>query len=109
MTCVTGKRRVPDPPARIMPFLLIASRSSSRGRVVAGDPVLVLAARNAREPVAVVEIPQNRLAHAGRERFRRRPVKLAADLRRVDRVAPIVTGTVRDERDLGSVVASRSQ
>src|ERR1700757_2794489 len=49
-------------------------------------------------PVAMLHVPARRRGEAVLERVARRPPELAADLRRVDRVAPVVTGTVGDER-----------
>src|SRR5690242_6732004 len=62
--------------------------------VVERDPFLVLLARHRFDPLAMVEIPAHRAREARFERLARRPPELAAKLRRIDRVAPIVTGAV---------------
>src|SRR5262252_1666023 len=48
-------------------------------------------------PAAVLEVPLRGACKAVLERVPRRPPELATDLRRVDRVATIVSGTVRHE------------
>src|SRR5579871_1976537 len=49
-------------------------------------------------PVAMLQVPPNGLPQTALERVPRRPPQLPADLARVDRVSPVVTGTIRDER-----------
>src|ERR1051325_6299567 len=45
----------------------------------------------------MLEVPRHRFPQAGFERMARRPPELAPNRRCVDRVAPIVSGTVRHE------------
>src|SRR5689334_14662927 len=59
---------------------------------------IVTASLNLLAPAAVIDIPADRLAQSGFERVSRPPRELACDLRRVDRVAPIVARTIRHER-----------
>src|SRR5262245_6271729 len=62
------------------------------------EPVSVVAARlYLLAPVAVLEIPLRGACKAVLERVSRRPPELATDLRRVDRVAPIVSRAVGHE------------
>ena len=63
------------------------------------EPLAVVAARlDVLAPVAVLEVPAHGRAQAVLERVARRPAELAADLRRVDRVAAIVAGPIGHER-----------
>src|SRR3954447_23498351 len=59
---------------------------------------IVAAGLHALAPVQMIEVPAHRLAQARLELVARRPPELPADLRRVDRVAAVVPGTIRHER-----------
>src|SRR5512146_3569533 len=79
----------------MMPLRVAATASG----ILQLHPLPVLGALHARKPRAVFEIPVDGLAHARFERFARRPAELAPKLRRVDRVAAVVPGSILDVRD----------
>src|SRR4051812_33840170 len=100
-TRVTGSRRVPEPPARMMPFM----RSSPDGQAEALQ--LVLAARDVLAPLRVIQIPLDRAAQPALEALARRPAQLPLDLARIDRIPVIVARTVLHERDQAVMAACR--
>src|SRR6187455_2628790 len=53
-------------------------------------------------PGAIVEIPVDRLRQSRRETFPGAPAELPLDPGRIDRIAPVVAGTVVDEGDQGA-------
>src|SRR5437762_12782898 len=67
--------------------------------IVERNPLLVFLAGDGREPGLVLQVPAYGARKSRIECLPRRPPELAADLRRVDRVAAIVPGAVLDERD----------
>src|SRR6187402_2433920 len=85
-----------------------------RGRVVGllseADTLLLIAAiENGFPPSLVVEEPANRLGQATFEILVSAPAELAFELRSIDRVAAIVTGTVGDERNKAAPGARRAR
>src|ERR1043166_2120456 len=96
---VNGCRRVPEPPARMMPFSM--KSKSALSSALSPEPQslpLVPPALNLFAPVAVLEIPAHRLLQSRLERVSRLPSELAADLGRIDRIPAIVTRTIGHER-----------
>src|SRR6478752_1093797 len=89
---VSGCSRDPLPPARMIPFSIPFSSPEPQPLAVVCPCLHLLA------PVAVVEIPSHRFAQPRLEGPLGGPFELAADFRRVDRVASIVAGPVGDER-----------
>src|ERR1700674_5628744 len=74
-------------------------QSSKFLRVVRGDPLAIASASDLIHPLFILQIPVDCLADPALESFTRLPTQLALDLARINRVAPIVAGTVLDERD----------
>jgi hypothetical protein len=68
---------------------------------------VVPARLNLLAPGTVFDVPTHRVAQAVLERMPRRPPQLATDLAGIDRVAPIVSGAIGDER-LERLTARRS-
>src|SRR6266567_3990370 len=109
-TCVTGYRRVPDPPARMSPLRMLTIRcrrharrqyrsprqrdaprdSCSLRRVVERNPFLVFLARDRGKPRLVVEIPAYGARDPRLESLARRPPQFPPNLGRVDRITTIV-------------------
>src|ERR1700693_3007081 len=90
----------------MIPLRVIGARS-----VLAGDPIAIGACGDIFDPILTVQIPANRLAQAGRKALARRPAELTPDLPGVERVAPVMTGTIGHEGDLprvGCAVAART-
>src|SRR6185436_14253101 len=88
---VSGCRREPDPPARMIPFSLAKA-----------EPLAIVSPRlHLLAPVAVLEVPACGGRESLLERARRRPPEFAADLRRLDRIAHAV-----DHLEVGPLVAA---
>src|SRR5438874_12371688 len=92
MTRVTGWSRVPDPPARMIPFIVPppnhAGSAAGRSRGMAGGAEtrsLVTHRPDRLPPPAVVDIPGDGLAQARLEAFARPPAEFPGDLRRTHR------------------------
>src|SRR5437016_2612881 len=99
MALVRGWSREPAPPARMIPFSIADCRLQiADSKVHAQALPIILFLLNLLAPVAVVEIPLHGLPKAGLEGVARRPPELGANLRRVDRVAPVVARPIRHER-----------
>src|SRR5690606_40622355 len=58
------------------------------------DPVLIVAAGRPHHPGTIVEIPSYVLPEARFEGFARLPAEFPPELRRIDRIAAVVAGTV---------------
>ena len=95
-----------------------AHRVTVRGLELEADALgLVAAVENGLPPRPVLQIPGDGLGDPGLEGFLRAPAQFVFDLRGVDGVAPVVAGTIGDERDQprrgpraeGSSRSSRSQ
>jgi len=71
--------------------LNVASTTESQALTV------VAAGLNGAAPVAVRDIPFDSLAQAAVERARGSPAKLSPDLRRVNRITPVVAWTIGHE------------
>src|SRR3990167_8311718 len=52
---------------------------------------------NTATPVAIVDVPRNRLAQTGVDHLARTPIELFVDLAGIERVAAVVAATVVDE------------
>src|SRR6202521_963607 len=107
-----GYSRVPEPPARIMPFRAIFSPCSwvlaSRAlRVVRLDPFPIFARSDFIGPSLIVEIPLNRFGQTGFECLRRLPAEFAFKLTRIDCVAAIVPRAIRHIGNLVAIGAAR--
>ena len=76
------------------------SLSSSLLAVLLVDPLTIVTAFDASDPFRVVQVPLNRFLDTGFKRLLGFPSKLAFDLAGVDGIAPVVPGTILDERDL---------
>ncbi len=68
-------------------------------RVLGADPVAIRTALHALHPLVVGQVPLDRLAQAGLERFLRPPAEFGGELAGVDRVAAVVARAILDERD----------
>lgn len=68
-------------------------------RVVAVEPLAILAAGDLVDPVHVFEVPLHGLAQAGLESCLWFPSEFVTDLARVERIAPVMAGTVLYEGD----------
>src|SRR5882757_1642607 len=68
--------------------------------VVQLDPLTVAAVAYTVHPIAVGQVPVDRLAQSGLERLDRPPSEFALDLARIDRVPKIVSWSVLDELNL---------
>src|ERR1700733_8836543 len=89
---------------------MIPLRVTGARAVLASDPVAIGACGDIFDPILTFQIPANRLAQAGRKTLARRPAELAPNLAGVERVAPIMAGTIGYEGDLprvGFAVAAR--
>src|SRR5437879_326311 len=75
------------------------SGGRSRAKALAHALGPITAIENALPPSPVVHEPLNGLAEAGFKRFGRAPAEFALDLRRVDRVTPIMPGPIGNECD----------
>src|SRR6516165_1672536 len=53
---------------------------------------------NLRAPLAVLDVPADRVAQPRLECMARTPAELTPNLRRVDRIAPVMAGAIRHER-----------
>src|SRR5690349_7783863 len=116
---VSGCKRVPEPPARMMPLLIMdgssrprfvrgarAGRSGAAAtRVVLLEPFAIVARSHALHPLGALNVPANGLLEARLERLLRGPAELALDLAGVDGVAQVVPGPVLhvgdESEDLG--------
>ena len=85
-------------------YLRVFVAIHSRARVAA----VVAAGLHLVAPVAMLQVPLRRSREAVLERVTRLPAELAADLRRVDRVSPIVARAIGHER-LQLAVAAAGQ
>lgn len=86
-----GYNRVPEPPARIMPFM--NSYALCNG---AETFALIAAILHAAAPFQIIQIPLDRLANAGHEGFLRRPTEIALDFAGIDGVAQVMAWAVLD-------------
>src|SRR5206468_442263 len=77
-----------------------AGGDSRFGSAAGAEPDAAVAFRPDRlPPPAIVEIPRDSLAQAGLEALARLPAKLATQLCRIHRIAPVVTRPVGDKAD----------
>src|SRR5579863_9306009 len=97
---VSGKSRVPEPPARMMPLRGVMRDA---GRLAgAPEPLAGIAlGGNLRAPSPVGQVPVDRFGEARLKRLERLPTELALNLRAVDGVAPVMARPVRHELDEG--------
>src|SRR5215469_4598045 len=82
----------------MIPLRVIGARA-----VLLGDPIAVGACGDILDPILSVQIPTNGLAQPGRKTLARRPAELTPDLAGVERVAPVMAGTIGHEGDLARV------
>src|SRR5262245_14079473 len=95
---VSGCRREPVPPARMMPF--------SMSRFVQPKTLTIVpTGLHGLTPVTMLEIPACGFEQSVFERVTGLPSEVAANLGGVDRVPPVVPGTIRHERLEGAVPA----
>src|SRR3954471_12521471 len=103
MPRVTGCSRVPDPPARMMPFkgrIAVMSRVVSF-RLRAGgreaEPATIVADAVGLIPRAMLEVPLHGRFQAALKTVVRPPAEIATEPARIDGVAAIVSWTIGDE------------
>lgn len=89
-----GYSRVPEPPARIMPFMSFYALCNG-----AETLTLIAATLHAAAPSQIIQIPLNRLANAGQEGFLRRPTEIVLDFAGIDGVAQVMAWAVLDVGD----------
>src|SRR3954467_8550186 len=84
----------------MIPFMRLQNLDGkSRISLVQAQTLAIVApGLHALAPVEMIEVPANGLAQARLELAARGTPELPADLRRVDRIAAIVPGTIRHER-----------
>src|SRR5271165_6880223 len=114
ITCVVGYRRVPDPPARMMPLygvlsLICLSSSTFRcvrifgrgtlGRIMRSNPLPVASAGHAAHPLFVFKIPAHGLANATLKCLFWLPSQYSFDLTGVHCITPVVARTIFHKRD----------
>src|SRR6266567_4262241 len=109
MACVTGYRRVPDPPARIMPLyrvpsvmipsIIIARCRTSLTGIMRRNPLPVGATGHIAYPRFIIKIPAHCLAKAAFQCCLRLPTQFALDLASVHGVAAIMSRPVLHKRD----------
>src|SRR5579883_1147298 len=90
---------------------MIPLRAIGARAVLPGDPLAIGACGDIFDPILTVEIPTHRLAQSARKALARHPTELTPDLAGVDRIAPVMTGTIGHEGDLsrvGGAVAARA-
>src|SRR5476649_442783 len=103
-----GYSRVPEPPARIMPFRAIFSPCScvpalGALRIVRVDPFPVLARSNFIGPHLIVEVPLNRLGQTRLEGLRRLPAEFAFKLSRINCITAIMARAIGHVGDLVTI------
>src|SRR4051794_21756919 len=103
MPRVTGCSRVPDPPARMMPF---RGRVAVMSRVVGvrlhacgreAEPATIVADAVRLIPRPMLEVPLHRRFQPALETVVRPPPEIATQPARIDGVTAIVSGTIGDE------------
>src|SRR6266446_5224714 len=106
MAWVTGYKRVPDPPARMIPLQLVLIeafimngifllfRRDSRRRVMRFNPLPIAPTGHFADPLFVLQVPLHGLANSGFKCFQRTPAEFPLNLARVHGVTPVVARPV---------------
>src|SRR5436190_13310323 len=107
--CVTGYRRVPDPPARMMPLYFDGCRFPMRvfksrdkaplNRILCRHPLPITSAGHRFNPGFVIQIPLNGCANSAFKSLSWTPSQFGLNFCGVHRIAAVVPRAVFDERN----------